>query len=133
MELDREVYRIGKKVNLSSLLKPDNYFALLDTFIANPKGYNPVFQYHFPSSEKIESIRNTIDELEGKSQKMKQSGLAIADLYTEKLSEIGLKLSLVEAYKHEDFSSIARINSSLFGPLNPELLSTAREKVFAMQ
>lgn len=72
MDLDREVYRVGKKINLSSLLKPDNYFALLDAFIANPKEYNPVFQYHFPSSEKIDSIRNVLDELMGKSEKLQQ-------------------------------------------------------------
>lgn len=72
INFDDEVYRIGKKINLSSLLKPDNYFSLLDAFIRNPHGFNPVFKYHFPSNERIESIRSTLKTLAEKSISLEQ-------------------------------------------------------------
>ena len=37
IDFDNEVYRTSKKINLSSLLKPDNYFVLLDAFIHDQK------------------------------------------------------------------------------------------------
>lgn len=72
-DFDNEVYRIGKKVNLSSLLKPDNYSELLDVFIKNPHGFNPVFQYHFPSKEKIESTKHALRELKKTAHHLEQS------------------------------------------------------------
>ncbi|MCA9378535.1 hypothetical protein KC711_06710 [Candidatus Peregrinibacteria bacterium] len=89
---DESVHKIGKKINLSSLLKPDNYFSLLDVFIRNPHGYNPVFSYHFPSDEKIVSIRNILTELTEKSYQFKQKEALIGSLYREKLMEIESKL-----------------------------------------
>ena len=91
-DFDDAVYKIGKKINLSSLLKPDNYFSLLDTFIRNPHGYNPIFTYHFPSSEKIETIRNTLVEVTEKSYRFENHEAPIAVLYREKLTEITSKL-----------------------------------------
>ena len=63
MDFDEAVYRISRKINLSSLLKPENYFALLDEFIANPVGFNPVFCYRFPDEKKIEFLKDSLDLL----------------------------------------------------------------------
>jgi len=132
-DFDSAVYKIGKKINLSSLLKPDNYFSLLDAFIRNPYRYNPVFSYHFPSNEKIESIRKTLIELTERSYKFEQQEALIARLYREKLTEIESKLWLVEAYKNENFEKIRHFNTELFGQTNPEFLKIAREKVSEMK
>lgn len=91
-DFDDAVYKVGKKINLSSLLKPDNYSSLLDAFIRNPHGYNPVFTYHFPNNEKIESIRNTLSALTEKSHQFEQQEALLARLYREKLTEIESKL-----------------------------------------
>jgi hypothetical protein len=114
IDFDNEVYRISKKINLSSLLKPDNYFALLDEFIKNPIDYNPVFQYHFPNNEKIDSIKDSIKNLTKKAYEFKSLGFIIAELYIEKINEIENKLFLVEAYKNENFEKISFFNSVLF-------------------
>lgn len=92
VDFDHEVYRIGKKVNLSPILRPDNYFACLDAFIQDPHGYNPVFAYRFPSQEKLESIKSALGKLTETAYGLKQSGLPIADLYIEKLTENDAKL-----------------------------------------
>jgi len=132
-DFDNEVYKIGKKINLSSLLRPDNYFSLLDTFIRNPYGFNPVFTYHFPSNEKIESIRDTLKKLTEKSYQFESQQSLIALLYREKLMEIESKLWLVEAYKNENFEDIKYFNTLLFGQTDATLLKIAREKVFEMK
>lgn len=131
IDFDNEVYKVGKRANLSSLLKPDNYFELLDRFIRTPYGYNPVFEYHFPSTEKIEFTKDLLKTLTEKSHQLEQSWLRIASLYTERLSEIEAKIWLVEAYKNEDFEKILHYNTVLFGVTDPDLLSIAREKVFS--
>ncbi|MDD2565787.1 MAG: DUF1704 domain-containing protein [Candidatus Gracilibacteria bacterium] len=133
LNFDKYVYRVGKKLNLSSLLKPDNYFFLLDRFIQNPIGFNPVFEYHFPSKERIDSIRNTLGELINTANNLKQSGHIIADLYLEKLSENQSKLGLIEAYKNEDYEKIQLYNSLLFGDINDELLEVSKKKVFEIK
>ncbi|EKD44278.1 MAG: hypothetical protein ACD_71C00188G0002 [uncultured bacterium (gcode 4)] len=132
-DFDDAVYKVGKKINLSSLLKPDNYSSLLDSFIRNPHGYNPIFVYHFPSNEKIESIRNTLSELTEKSHQFEQQEALLAKLYREKLTEIESKLWLVEAYKNENFEKIEQFNTELFGHTDRGLLKIAREKVFEMK
>lgn len=133
LNFDMEVYKVWRKINISSLLKPDNYFYLLDRFIQNPHWYNPVFEYHFPSNDKIKIIRNSIGELLQKADTLKKSWYIIADLYTEKLYEIESKVWLIESYKNEDFEQIKHYNSLLFWDINKELLSIAKEKVFELK
>lgn len=130
---DDEVYRTSKKINLSSLLKPDNYFALLDEFIKNPHGYNPVFQYHFPNDAKIEFIKDSLRTLTKKAYEFKSLGFIIADLFIEKIEEMENKLSLVEAYKNEDFERILHYNTILFWKTDETLLQLSKEKIFEMK
>jgi alpha-L-glutamate ligase-like protein len=130
IDFDDAVYRISKKVNLSSLLRPDNFFELLDIFIQNPFGYNPVFQYHFPNDSKIQSIRDTLENLMKKAQDLKSAWVIIAELYIEKIEEIENKLSLVEAYKNENFPWILQYNTILFWKTDETLFQISKEKVF---
>jgi len=92
VDFDNEVHRIGKKVNLSPILRPDNYFASLDAFIQDPHGYNPTFSYRFPSQEKLDSIKSALGKLTETAHELKRSGLLIADLYIGKLAENDAKL-----------------------------------------
>ncbi len=133
IDFDNEVYRISKKINLSSLLKPDNYFVLLDTFIHDPKWYNPIFHYHFPNAQKIESLKISLWSLREKAHEFKQAWFNIAELYIEKLAEIENKLSLVEAYRDENFEKILYFNTVLFGKTDVSTLQIAKEKVFEMK
>ncbi len=133
IDFDEEVYRTSKKINLSSLLKPDNYFVILDEFIKNPHGYNPIFQYHFPNDDKIESLHESLRNLTRKAYEFKSSGFIIADLYLEKIEEIKNKLSLVRAYKDEDFSSILHYNTLLFWKTDEALLQLSKEKAYEMK
>lgn len=132
IDFDNEVYRIGKKVNLSPILRPDNYFAALDAFIQDPHGYNPVFSYRFPSQEKLDSIRNALGRLTDTAHAFRQSGMPIADLYIEKLSENGAKLGLIEACRNEDIERVRHFNSLLFGETDEKLFRIAKEKVLEM-
>lgn len=73
LRFDDEVYRVGKKINLSSLLHPENYFASLDTFIKNPKEYNPIFFYRYPTDTKLTIIESTIMNLLEQAHKLKNT------------------------------------------------------------
>lgn len=133
LDYDDNVYRASKKVNLSSILKPDNYFVVLDKFIRNPRGYNPVFEYHFPSDEKVLSLKEDLKHLFEYGYNIKQKGSPIADLYIEKLTEIENKIFLIEAYKSENYEKIVRYNEFLFWKTNSNLSSLAKEKVLQIQ
>lgn len=133
IDFDDAVYRVSRKINLSSLLKPENYFALLDEFIANPIGFNPVFRYRFPDDKKIEFLKSSLDLLMEKALWFRSIWLDIAELYREKIEEIQNKLSLVQAYKTENHEEILRYNSLLFWETNTELLQIATEKVLLGQ
>ncbi len=133
IDFDNEVYRVSKKINLSSLLRPDNYFVALDEFIKNPHGYNPVFQYHFPNNERIQSLKDSLQDFTRKAHEFKSSGFIIAELYIEKIQEIENKLFLVEAYKNENFEKISYFNSVLFWKTDEALLGISKEKVFEMK
>jgi hypothetical protein len=64
LSFDERVHTLSKRLNLSSFLKPDNYFQELDRFIEYPTGYNPVFEYHFPDDEKTVKLSKEIEQLE---------------------------------------------------------------------
>jgi alpha-L-glutamate ligase-like protein len=129
IDFDDEIYRLSKKVNLSSLLKPDNYFALLDQFIQAPVGFNPIFSYHFPDAFRLEHLREDIEKAREKSYRFKQSWFILADLYQEKISEVENKLGLIEAYRNENFEKISYYNTTLFWKTEKTLLASSLSKV----
>lgn len=127
--LDEETYAVTKKANLSSLLRPLNYFEAFNAFVERPHAFNPVFEYRFPDDERLRKTRDEIARIRDKAVSMESAQYPIASLYREKLDEAEGKLSLIESYKREDFSGIARWNAFLFGPTDPGLLRLAEEKV----
>ena len=133
LSFDDEVYKISKKINLSSLLRPDNYFTVLDKYIKKPNNCNPFFEYHFPNDEKILSIKETLKQLQERAQNEKKKGLLLADLYIEKLYESEIKIDLLEAYKNEDFEKISYNNTRLFWKTDETYLQIAKEKVLSSQ
>ncbi|MBP9812343.1 DUF1704 domain-containing protein, partial [Candidatus Gracilibacteria bacterium] len=128
IELDREVHMCGKKINLSSFLKPDNYSDELHKYMQAAGEYNPHFIYHFPDVEKFEQIKKEINLLQKKAYTLKQSGLLIAELYVEKLEEIENKLHFLVACAEENYGEKYRYNEALFGKTDEKILMLAREK-----
>lgn len=55
----------------------------------------------------------------------------MASLYFEKIEEVETKLSLLEAYRREDFVNISKYNDALFGKTDARLLDIAKEKTSA--
>jgi hypothetical protein len=55
-EIDSEIHAIGKKFNLSRMLRPKNVFEELDAFIGFRGAYDPVFSYDFPAAAKLETL-----------------------------------------------------------------------------
>ncbi len=129
LSFDERVHTLSKRLNLSSFLKPDNYFQELDRFIEYPTGYNPVFEYHFPDDEKTVKLSKEIEQLEQEWEALKKNGHIIADLYIEKIWELRHKLLLLNSYKNEDFERILSLNKVLFWETNEALLESAKEKV----
>jgi hypothetical protein len=101
-------------MNLSSLLRPENYFTALDNFIKNPTNYNPIFQYRFPDQSILEDIEDEIKCLNDACLLIQKNNTAIASLYFEKLEEMSNKLQLVRAYKDENLPDIVQYNQLLF-------------------
>jgi hypothetical protein len=114
VEIDNEVYKISRKLNLSSILKPENYFSELDEFIKNPHEYNPVFSYRFPTHEKITLIENGLENITKKVANIKGTNKELYCIYNEKIDELRNKLCLVKAYKNEDLPKIYEYNEHLF-------------------
>jgi len=108
------VYKTSKKINLSSLLRPENYFTALDNFIKNPRNYNPIFQYRFPDQSILDDIEDEIKRLNDTCLQVQKDNSAIASLYFEKLDEMYNKLQLVRAYKDEKTQDIIEYNQRLF-------------------
>lgn len=129
LDLDKLVYKTSKKINLSSLLRPENYFTALDNFIKNPRNYNPIFQYHFPDQSVLDDIEDEIKWLNDACLWVQKNNSAIASLYFEKLEEMHNKLELVRAYKDEKLQDIIQYNQRLFWSKNDDLLLLSKEKI----
>jgi alpha-L-glutamate ligase-like protein len=128
LDLDRDVFLTSRRINLSSVLKPDNYSEELHRFINASGQYNPQFLYHFPHEEKHSDILSSIDTLQNKAYSLKKSGLLIADLYIEKLEEMQNKLEFLKACWLWDFPEKYKYNELLFWKTHEDLFQLAREK-----
>jgi hypothetical protein len=128
--IDLKVEKISKKLNLSTRLRPLNYFAELDKFITLQGKYNPIFKYKWPDEQKLSQIKEEISKLEIQLKKLKSP---FAKLFLEKLEELELRRNLILAYSKQDFENIATYNKKLFGEFDDELLKVAKEKVFTLK
>lgn len=127
-ELDAEIYKLGKKLNLSRILRPKNVFEELDAFINHHGDYNPVFVYDFPTSARIASIASYIEMLR---EKLIALGIKkdISYLFSEKLDELEVKKDLLRAYSNQDFAAIDKYNSLLFWDIEPQLVELSKRKL----
>lgn len=114
LALDDAVYRLSRKINLSSLLKPENSFSEFDAYVRAGSGYNPVFHYNFPDRTKTDMLLESTEKLVLQANALTDTGHPIAPLYREKLDEIRDKIGLVSAYRDEDFAKIREQNHRLF-------------------
>lgn len=127
VSIDEKLHALSKKLNISAMLKPQNYDAELSKFLEYPQQYNPVFEYNFPDEEKISDIKARIAEIENDISKLSQTNFA--KIFTEKLREMQDRMSLVLACKNSDYEEIYQANERLFGAFNPQLLDISTKKV----
>jgi hypothetical protein len=128
--IDEKLEKISRKLNLSSKLRPINYFNELDNFITRKGNYNPVFQYKRPSQEKL---WETKDELKKVQEKVNKIESPMKHLFLEKADELTNKLELIRSYTKQDFKNIERYNEALFGTFDEPLLKLSKEKVFSLK
>ena len=124
--IDQKIEKLNKRLNLSSRLRPLNYFAELDKFITLHGKYNPIFTYKWPKEEKLVEAKNEIEKLQKQLAKLKSP---FATLFVDKLEELELRRNLILAYSKQDFENIALYNRKLFGDFDEELLKLAKGKV----
>lgn len=128
--IDQKVEQLHKRLNLSSRLRPTNYFSELDKFITLQGKYNPTFTYKWPHDTKLQEAANQIRILQDKLKKLKSP---LKNLFVDKLDELEKRRSLILAYKQQDFAQINYYNAQLFGDFDEDLLKMAREKVLDRQ
>lgn len=127
--LDEKLDKISKILNTSRILKPTNFLEELDSFITHQWNYNPVFKYRWPSDSKLQEVATQLDRLQEKY--FGHNGLQsdFAKLFSEKIDELHKKLTLIQAYKKQNFPSILQANKALYGELDEELLKLSHEKI----
>ena len=124
--IDQKIEKLSKRLNLSSRLRPLNYFAELDKFITLYGKYNPVFQYKRPKEEKMIESEHEINKLQKQLSKLQSP---FKQLFVEKLEELETRRKLILAYSNQDFENIALYNRELFGEFDDKLLKIAKEKI----
>ncbi len=131
--LDAKLDRLSKILNTSNVLKPVNFLEQLDLFITQQGNYNPIFKYRRPSDTKLAEVKEQLERLQEKY--FGHNGLQsdFAKLFKEKIDELFKKLTLIQAYKKQDFSKILSSNKALFGEVDAELLHTAQEKILTAE
>jgi hypothetical protein len=127
--IDQKIEKLNKRLNLSSRLRPINYFSELDKFITLHGKYNPIFQYKWTKEERLIQAYEEIIKLQEQTAKLKSK---FATLFLEKLEELENRRNLILAYTKQDFENIALYNKKLFGEFDNELLKLCKEKVFSI-
>ena len=128
--IDQKIEKLNKRLNLSSKLRPVNYFSELDKFITLYGKYNPIFKYKRPEEQRLLQTKEEIIKLHEQLNKLKSPFI---QLFLEKLEELESRRKLILAYTQQDFDQIALYNRKLFGDFDDELLKTAKEKVFTLK
>lgn len=127
--IDSKIWKVDKKISLSSVLKPQNFFDELNKFIEMNWAYNPIFEYDFPTWEKIKELENEILMLKNSYfKKWLEFKSLFSKLFIEKLNELDLKINLIKAYKDQDYVKINKFNLLLFWASNKELFELAETK-----
>lgn len=124
--IDQKVEKLNKRLNLSSRLRPLNYFSELDKFITLHGKYNPIFKYKRPEESKLLQTKDEIFKLQEQLSKLTSPFIK---LFLEKLEELELRRNLILAYSKQDFELIALYNDKIFWAFDDGLLKLAKEKV----
>jgi len=130
IELDNDIDKLAKKLNISKLTKPTNYMEELDNFITWSWNYNPKFEYKYPSDKKIQNIEDDLKTLRERYFDVKSEYKSdLLGLFKEKLQELEYKLELIKAYKKQSFSSIWKYNKLIFWEIDEQLLNLSKTKI----
>lgn len=126
--IDQKIDKLNRKLLLTPLLRPKNYFNELDNFIVMKWRYNPKFIYNRPDAKRLDNITMDIDKLEKFLENNEiKSGIKI--LFLEKLKESLDKVNLIRAYKSQNFEYIQIHNEKLFGNIDSELVKLSKERL----
>lgn len=126
--IDEHIEKISKKLNISSIFKPKNYFGELDTFISRNGKYDPQFEYNRPTDKKIEHI---IAELQKIKENIKKAEFKswFAKLFEEKIQELEKRVNYINAYRKQDFKAINEQNIAMFWGFDNNLIARSKEKI----
>jgi hypothetical protein len=128
--IDLQVNKISKKLNLSSKLRPTNYFNELDKFITLHGNYNPVFSYKRPSQESLGKASDDLRKVKIKTVKLESP---MKQFFLEKIDELTNRLLLIKAYKEQNFKDIETYNEKLFGAFDDNASKISKEKILNRQ
>jgi len=126
--IDLKIWKTSKKLLLSPILRPKNYFNELDNFITLKWKYNPNFIYNRPDDKRLDNVELDIEKLK-KILENNEIKSWIKFLFSEKLNELSNKAKLVRAYKRQDYENIQNYNEKLFDKVDPELVKLSKENI----
>ncbi|PID83947.1 hypothetical protein CSB09_03465 [Candidatus Gracilibacteria bacterium] len=131
LNLDKNISNLGKKISISRVLRPINYFQEQDNFLADPFYYNPNFEYKRYTPKQIEIFKEGIKKVHEQLQERNIQSEPLFPLYEEKLREIEERLFFIEAYQMQDYPKMQQANRYLFGAFDEENLALSKKITFS--
>lgn len=132
VDIDEQLYKLGKRINLSYFLKPTNYYQELDAFISAQGLHNPVFQYDFPDRTFFDKFLADAHVLRDAIAQIGSEFSSLSQLFFEKLNEVEFKADLLRGYSRENPVVIRDANIALFGEVDESLFDIAKEKLVTL-
>ena len=127
--IDDLISKIGKKLVLSKILKPINYFEELDKFIWNKWKYNPKFKYKRPENNDLDDIQKRLLNIQDEINKNNYNK-KFSKLFLDKIQDLLYRTNLIKAYKKKNYKNILFYNEKLFGTIDTKLLKKSKDKIF---
>ena len=127
--IDDEISEIGKKLILSSILKPQNYIDELDNFIVNNGKYSPKFVYNRPDDNVLQNLKYRLNSLQDNLNKNHYIE-SFSSLFSSKIEELLYRINLIMAYKKEDYDNVLIFNEKLYWKLDKNLVDLSKNKIF---
>lgn len=115
LQVDQEISDISRKLNVTGILRPKNYYEELDAFVAADGMYDPYFRYELPQPETLAGYWKSLESCEETARKRLKSSPRLANAFVEKIRELKIRIELVEAVAKQDFASFAEANVALYG------------------
>jgi hypothetical protein len=127
-QLDDKVDLSHRRLNLTTKLRPINYFDELDNFISWKGNYAPIFSYDFPSEKKMIKRKEDLLSLKEETSGSKLKS-PLVQLFDEKVDELFMRHQLLDAYKKQDYQNIEEGNILLRGEFDEKLVKLSKEKI----